>query len=148
MLDCLQYMVLTMSHLKGGYKLSRGMTLIEITLVISVLVTLISASLYVVGGYKEWKLGSAAAVELRRVYNAQRTYLAENPTENATTLTASKVIPYLSDGATSLPTVENMDGIDLAIRVDVVPPIILDGAGSTYDPSGSSDDGLWDVGRY
>ncbi len=130
----------------GGGALRRGLTLIEITVVITVLMVLVGMSMYAVGGYKEWKLGSAASVELRKVYNAQRTYLAENPTESVSSLTAAKVIPYLSDGATSLPTVEDMDGNNLSIKVDVVPPVVEDGTGTTYDPSGNPGDGLWDVG--
>lgn len=133
-------------HDVSGRALGRGLTLIEITVVITVLMVLVGMSMFAVGGYKEWKLGSAAAVELRKVYNAQRTYLAENPTETPSSLTEAKVVPYLSDGSTSLPTVEDMDGNDLTIKVDVVPPVIDDGAGGTYDPSGSSEDGLWDVG--
>ncbi len=122
------------------------MTLIEITVVIVVLMTLIGASMYVAGGYKEWKLGSEASLKLRKVYNAQRTYLAEHPTESPGSLTAAKVIPYLSDNASSLPTVESLDGDQLNIKVSVSPPVIVGSDGSAYDPSGDSDDGIWDVG--
>ncbi|MFK7910266.1 MAG: type II secretion system protein [Akkermansiaceae bacterium] len=139
-------MLLGKRQILNAGRLKRGLTLIEITVVITVLMILVGMSMYAVGGYKEWKLGSEAAVELRRVYNAQRTYLAENPTETVATLTAAKVIPYLSDGAAALPTVEDMDGNNLNIKVDVSPPVIENTDGSTYDPSGKFDDGIWDVG--
>lgn len=126
--------------------MASGLTLIEVTVVIVVLMTLIGMSMFAVGGYKEWKLGAAAAAELRRVYNAQRTYLAEHPTETPGSLTAAKIIPYMTDGVTSLPTVEGMDGNQYSIKVDVSPPVVVDGSGAAYDPSGDSDDGLWDVG--
>lgn len=122
------------------------MTLIEITVVIVVLMTLIGTSMYVVGGYKEWKLGSEASQKLRKVYNAQRTYLAEHPTESPASLTAAKVIPYLSDNASSLPKVESLEGDELNIKVSVSPPVVIDGDGADYDPSGDSADGIWDVG--
>ena len=134
------------THSSERRVLQRGLTLIEITVVIAVLITLVGVSMYAVGGYKEWKLGSAASAELRKVYNAQRTYLAENPTEPVSSLTAAKIVPYLSDGATSLPTVEGMDGNTYSIKVNVSPPVVEDSGGGAYDPSGSDDDGLWDVG--
>ena len=139
-------MFLGNSQNRGGATLYRGLTLIEVTVVIVILMTLVGMSMFAVGGYKEWRLGSEASQELRKVYNAQRTYLAEHPTETVGSLTAAKIIPYLSDGATSLPTVEAMDGSQYNIKVDVTPPVIVDGSGSTYDPSGNADDGLWDVG--
>lgn len=139
-------MLLGNGHRTGVGALRRGLTLIEITVVIVVLMALVGMSMFAVGGYKEWRLGTEAAGELRKVYNAQRTYLAENPTATVASLTAAKIIPYLSDGATALPTVEAMDGSQLSIQVDVSPPVINDASGSVYDPSGKSDDGLWDVG--
>jgi type II secretory pathway pseudopilin PulG len=124
----------------------QGLTLIEMTVVIVVLMTLVGMSMYVSGGYSEWKLGSEASQKLRMVYNAQRTYLAEHPTESPSSLTSAKVIPYLSDNASTLPTVESLDGDELSIKVSVSPPVVVDGGGSNYDPSGDSDDGIWDVG--
>ena len=130
----------------GGSRLRGAFTLLELTVVIAVLTVLVSTSMIAVGSYKEWKMGSAAAQDLRKVYNAQRTYLAENPTESASSLTNSKVISYLSDGAGSLPSVKDLDGNSLTIKVNVIPPVYVSGSGDTYDPSGRSDDGLWDVG--
>lgn len=131
---------------KGGPRVQRAFTLLEMSVVIAVITALIGVSMFAVGSFKEWKKGSAAGQELRKVYNAQRTYLAEHPTETSSSLTAAKVIPYLSDGATSLPTIQDLDGNTLTIKVDVIPPVINNGSGAAYDPSGKSDDGLWDVG--
>jgi len=124
----------------------RGLTLIEVTVVIVVLMTLIGMSVFAVSGYREWQRGSEASRVLRMVYNAQRTYLAEHPTERVSSLTAAKIIPYLSDNSTTLPTVEALDGSMISAKVSVSPPVWVDGDGSDYDPSGDSGDGLWDVG--
>lgn len=126
--------------------LQRGLTLIEITVVIVVLMSLIGLSMFAMDGFKDWRLASEASQKLRMVYNAQRTYLAENPTESVSSLTAAKVVPYLSDNSVNLPTVESEDGTQFSIKVTVSPPVIIDGTGADYDPSGDDDDGLWDVG--
>jgi len=124
----------------------RGLTLIEMTVVIVVLMTLVGMSMLAIGGYKDWQLASEASQKLRMVYNAQRTYLAEHPTQSVGSITADDIIPYLSDKSAALPTVQSEDGDDFMIKVTVSPPVIVDGAGEDYDPSGKSDDGLWDVG--
>ena len=123
--------------------IKKGFTLIEITVVLVVLITLISVSALSIGAYQDWKLGAEAGTKLRTVYNAQRTYLAEHPTAVVADLTAADVIPYLSDGSAALPTVEDLDGMMLGIEVDRSPPYLED----DYDPSGSTTDGQWDVGE-
>lgn len=130
----------------GRHSYRSGMTLIELTIVISVLLILIGLSVYGIAGYQRWKLGAEAGTELRMVRSAQRTYLAEHPTESVDGLTAAKIIPYLSSGASALPTVEDLDGNQLTIKVDVMPPVVDDGTGEAYDPSSSTSDGQWDVG--
>lgn len=134
-------------HKKNPNKSScqKGLTLIEITVVLVVLITVIGASVFAIGGYNDWKLATDASQKLRMVYNAQRTYLAEHPTESVASLTEAQIIPYLSDKSTALPIVEGLDGNDYPIRVTVSPPVAADGSG-VYDPSGDPDDGLWDVG--
>lgn len=116
------------------------------TVVIVVLMILVGMSMIAIGGYKKWQLATEASQKLRMVYNAQRTYLAEHPTESVSSITASDIIPYLSDKSGALPTVESEDGDDFNIKVSVSPPVIVDGAGEDYDPSDDTDDGLWDVG--
>lgn len=124
----------------------RGLTLIEITVVIVILLTLIGLSVFAVNGYRDSQLAFEATQKLRAVYNAQRTYLSEHPTEQVSTLTDADIIPYLSDDSNALPTVEGLDGVTYTIRVTDSPPVIVDSSGAIYDPSGSPDDGLWDLG--
>ena len=121
----------------------KGFTILEITVVLVVLMTLISVSAIGIGAYQDWKLGSEAGTNLRLVYSAQRTYLAEHPTEAPSDLTDAKVIPYLSNGSATLPIVKDLDDGDLVIKVDKSPPYFE----GDYDPSGSTSDGQWDVGE-
>lgn len=123
-----------------------GVTLIELTVVITVILLLVGVSIYSIAGFKEWKLAVKAGTTLRTVHTAQSIYLAEHPMEAFSTLTAAKILPYMSDGSTALPTVEDLDGNQLTIKVNVFPPVIDDGSGGTYDPSGDLTDGQWDVG--
>lgn len=124
-----------------------GFTLLEMTIVIMVLLALISTGLFVNNRMDEWKLGRQAGETLRSVYSAQRMYLADHPTVAVSSITASNVIPYLANQATSLPTVTSLVDTQLSIKVNVTPPVINAGDGSVYDPSGSTTDSLWDVGE-
>lgn len=140
--------MLANKHVRNTYtSLRRGLTLIEISVVIVVLLTLIGVSIYAVSGYRDWQLSTEGTQKLRMVYNAQRTYLSENPTDPVSTLTDEKIIPYLSDNGSVIPTVEGLDGVNYNIQVNVSPPVIINAGGGIYDPSGSSNDGVWDVGR-
>ena len=120
-----------------------GMTLIEITLVLALLVSMASMGLMAVGGINNWKKASAAAESLRVVYIAQKTYMADHPTESVADLVAADLIPYLANGATAIPTIEKLDGSFVGITLSVMPPVVV----GPYDPSGRTDDGLWDVGK-
>jgi len=135
--------------------LKYGVTLIEMTVVILVLLTLIAASISAITGYNEFRDGTEAAQALRNVYNAQRTYLSENPTVPVDNLTDALILPYLSETATNvdgnivIPTIE-VDGEIYGPDVTVIPPVFtLGGAagGEVFDPSDSPNDGLWDVGQ-
>ena len=129
-----------------------GVTLIEMTVVILVLLLLIGASITSISGYNQFRDGTAAAQVLRNVYNAQRTFLSENPTVPVDTLTPANILPYLSetadDGSGNIvfPTVTE-DGITYTPDVSVTPPVYLDPDGDVFDPSPSTSDGLWDVGE-
>lgn len=124
-----------------------GFTLIEMTVVILVLLSLLGTGLFVSTQYTQWQLGRTASEELRSVYSAQRLFLADNPTVAVADITADDIIPYLTSRANALPTVESLEGEQLTIRVNVSPPVISDGSGGVYDPSGKSLDSLWDVGE-
>lgn len=122
-------------------------TLLEMTVVIMVLIALISTGMFVTRKMDDWRLGREAAETLRTVYSAQRMYLADNPTVSVVDITSAKIIPYLPNSATVMPTVKSLTGSNLTILVNVSPPVINAGAGVTYDPSGNSKDSLWDVGE-
>lgn len=124
-----------------------GFTLLEMTIVIMVLLSLMSTGLFVSKKMDEWKLGRAASETLRQVYSAQRMFLSDNPTCLVNTITANDIIPYLPGGATAIPTVKSMEGNQLGILVNVSPPFINNGSGTAYDPSGNTRDSLWDVGE-
>jgi prepilin-type N-terminal cleavage/methylation domain-containing protein len=123
-----------------------GFTLLEMTIVIMVLLALMKIGLFTSSKMDEWKLGRAASETLRSVYSAQRMYLADNPTVAVTDLTTALVIPYLPNNVTVMPTVKSLKGTSLPILVNVSPPVI-NASGVAYDPSGSNNDSLWDVGE-
>ena len=125
----------------------RAFTLLEMTIVIMVVLALIGTGLFVSKKMDEWKLARQASESLRSVYSAQRMYLADNPTATVASLTPTLLIPYLPDKAASMPTVTSLTGTSLSILVNVFPPVINAGSGTTYDPSGNSKDSLWDVGE-
>lgn len=127
-----------------------GVTLIEMTIVILVLLTMMSVGMYFTQGMSEWKRGKDAGEKLRTVYAAQKSYLADNPTVVLSTLSeaeaATRILPYMPTPETSLPTALSEDGATtLTIKANVSPPVTVNG-NATYDPSGSTSDGLWDVG--
>jgi type II secretory pathway pseudopilin PulG len=125
----------------------KGVTLIEMTIVMMVLLALVGTGFFVSNKITEWRLGREASETLRTVYSAQRMYLADNPTIDVSTITSSRIIPYLPNRATTMPTVKSLTGTNLAIMVNVSPPVINAGGSVIYDPSGNPRDSLWDVGE-
>lgn len=123
-----------------------GFTLLEMSVVLCVLLTLLGTGLFVSRQFGNWQLGRAAAEDLRAVFAAQRLFLSDNPTVLVSNITAAQIIPYLPNQATAIPTVRALTGATLTIRVNVNPPNINNGSGGVYDPSGSTNDSLWDVG--
>jgi type II secretory pathway pseudopilin PulG len=126
---------------------AKAFTLLEMTIVILVLLTLVGVGLFSSKKMGEWRLGREAGETLRTVYSAQRMYLADNPTKLVSEITTSNLIPYLPNNATAMPTVTSLTGSTLSIKVDISPPVINASPGVVYDPSGSSTDSLWDVGK-
>jgi type II secretory pathway pseudopilin PulG len=124
-----------------------GLTLLEMSVVMLLLLTLIGTSLAVSRKYREWQLGREAAETLRTVYAAQRMFLSDNPTVTVSTINTAQIIPYLPTRAAVMPTVKSLTGANLPILVNVSPPIINNGSGTFYDPSSSRTDNLWDVGE-
>lgn len=124
---------------------SSGMTIIEISVTLALLMALASVVVFSAAGVSDWKLARTAGLDLRLVYVAQKSYLADHPTADISSVSAADLIPYLPNKLGTIPTVESLDGDTLAIDHNQMPPVALNG-GSAYDPSGDSLDGLWDVG--
>ena len=128
-----------------------GVTLPELTIVITVLLLLASVVVIATTPYIAYRDGRKAGEALRSVYAAQMSYLSDNPGVDLTSLTpadaAAKITPYLPNGA-SLPVLPSVNGVTPQILVTRIPPVAsLDGK-NAYDPSGSTTDGLWDMGNY
>lgn len=124
---------------------SRAFSLIEVTLVIGIMLTIASIITYSVGTLNEWKKGRSVSEDLKAVYVAQKSYLADHPSALASNFTEAKLVKYLPGNFTAMPTAESLDGDELTLSYKVLPPVFKLGS-TTYDPSGSSNDGLWDVG--
>jgi len=124
---------------------TRALSLIEITLVIGVMLTLVSIVTFSVGSIMDWRKGRDAAEKLRAVYLAQKSFLADQPSKSFATFTDAELIPYLPGRPGAIPVQLGMDGEALVINVQQLPPVFSNGV-DRYDPSGSSSDGLWDVG--
>lgn len=139
-------MLTSNKHKRLRAKMKRGLTLIEMTVVIVILIVLVGMSMFAVNGYREWQVASEATQKLRMIYNAQRTYLAEHPTTDVADVEAADIIPYLSDSSAALPIAKDLDGNDLGVMIKESPPYFLDSNDQRYDPSGQPSDGLWDVG--
>lgn len=127
-------------------------TLLEMSVVILVLLSLLGIGLFSSKKIDEWKLARQATEELRTVHSAQRLFLADHPTKAVSTIVPADIIPYLPSNATALPIVKSLTGTNLTILVDRIPPRFSNGSNAIYDPSGPLDkpatfeDSLWDVG--
>lgn len=125
----------------------RGVTLLEMTVVILVMLGLAQIGFFASRKMNEWKLGRGASETLRDVYSAQKMFLADNPVTRVENITAEDVLRYMRGTPDALPVVNSLTGDPLVIRVSVSPPIFTTGGGAVYDPSGSPRDSLWDVGQ-
>mgnify|MGYP005989317189 CR=1 FL=1 len=121
---------------------ARGLTLIEMTLVILLMIVLSAVGFSGANAYSNWNKGREAGETLREVYAAQKLYLADHPTQEPSDLTSALLLPYLRNKST-FPTIESLTGASLTITVTNMPPTIQ----GDYDPSGNSTDNLWDVGE-
>ena len=124
-----------------------GFTLVEMSIVIMILLTLVGTGIMAFNNVQDWKLGRLASETLRTVHSAQRMFLADHPTRLVSTLTEDELLPYMPGPPDKMPTVKSLENKDLTIIVNVSPPVINDGTGNAYDPSGSETDSLWDVGE-
>lgn len=121
----------------------KGLTIIELTLVIGIMVILISTTTIGISYYKDWSQGLSAGEDLKAVYQAQKLFLADNPTTALASLTSADITPYLPNGMAAIPTVTDLDGGTRTIIITVSPPTLSGG----YDPSSSTSDSVWDAGK-
>ena len=127
------------AHANGGF------TLIELTVTIAVILVLAGIVGINVGPYTAYRDGRIAGEALRSVKAAQLLYLADNPSTPITTLTQAILLPYLPNGAwPALPSVGTQTP---TILCNQFPPVATLGT-TAYDPSPTTTDGLWDVGKY
>ena len=124
---------------------ARGFTLLELSLVMALIITLCGAIGYGVSSIQKWKKGKNASLALQAVYAAQRSYMSDHPTADIATITSTQLKAYLPQGWTDLPEMPGLGGEALTLDFTVMPAKFLLGT-SPYDPSGRTDDGLWDTG--
>ena len=122
-----------------------GFTLVEMTVVIAVILVLVGVASLGIKPYYDYRDGRQAGEALRAVKAAQLMYLSDYPSTAVTSLTQALLLPYMPSG--TWPTLPTVGGVVATINCTVFPPVALLG-GATYDPSGSTTDGLWDVGQY
>jgi prepilin-type N-terminal cleavage/methylation domain-containing protein len=126
-----------------------GFTLVEMTVVIVVILVLAGAASLGIKPYYAYRDGRAAGEALRSVKAAQLMYLSDYPATLVINLTQANLIPYMPQGTlpNPWPTLPPVNGVAPTINCTVFPPVAVL-SGTTYDPSGSPTDGLWDVGQY
>jgi prepilin-type N-terminal cleavage/methylation domain-containing protein len=132
-------------HKQLRARATAGFSLIELSMVMVLIVGLCVGMGIGVSTTQKWKKGKNAALALQAVYAAQRAYMADHPTSDVEDLTSAVVETYLPQGWSSMPVVAGLNGESLSFDVSVMPPKFLAGT-AEYDPSGKSDDGLWDTG--
>jgi type II secretory pathway pseudopilin PulG len=129
--------------------------LVELSVTIAVILILAGIVTLGLKPFLAYRDGSAAGEMLRSVKAAQLMYLADNPATNTfvdangtchiPTLTQGNLQNYMPQG--TWPTLPPSVNGQPTINFNVFPPVAMLN-GSTYDPSGSPTDGLWDVGKY
>lgn len=127
-------------------KLQHGFSLIEVSLVIALIIGLSAIVGVSVSTVQNWQLGKNASLSLQAVYSAQRSYMADHPTSEINSITATQLQSYLPQGWSSMPVFVGTKSEQLTLNYTVMPPRLLNG-NNVYDPSGKSDDGLWDLGK-
>src|ERR1700751_189879 len=133
-----------------GYSLhsrsTSGFTLVELSVTIAVILILAGIVTISVKPFVAYRDGTAAGEAHRSVKAAQLMYLADNPSTAITALTQANLLPYMPKG--KWPTLPSVNGqTPPTINFNVFPPVAWLN-NNPYDPSGSTTDGLWDVGQY
>jgi prepilin-type N-terminal cleavage/methylation domain-containing protein len=124
---------------------TRGLTLVELSVTIAVILILAGAASLSVKPYLAYRDGRAAGEMLRAVKAAQLMYLSDNPATPVANLTQPLLSPYMPNGA--WPILPLVNGQQPTIDCTQFPPVaVLNGA--TYPPPPAKTDGLWNVGQY
>jgi prepilin-type N-terminal cleavage/methylation domain-containing protein len=124
----------------------RGLSLIEISLVIALILGMMSIVGMNIYAMRDWQDGKDAGLSLQAVFAAQRGYMADHPTANIATISTAELEAYLPAGWSTMPTFRSLDDEVLTLDHTVMPPQLLLGD-TAYDPSGSTSDGLWDTNQ-
>jgi type II secretory pathway pseudopilin PulG len=127
-------------------RLTAGFSLIELSFVMVLMVGLCVGIGTGVGAVQKWKKGKNGSLALQAVYAAQRAYMADHPTADIGDVTSAQLQAYLPQGWSTMPTVVGLSGESLTVDFSIMPPKLLSGS-TPYDPSGKTDDGLWDTGE-
>lgn len=127
-------------------KHSKAFTLIELTVVMSVIMLLIGLSIIGIKAYQNWQKALSAGEEVKKVRTAQQMYLSDHITQSPSEITEQNIIDYLPNGGDAIPTAVGIDGEELTIDYTVSPPVLKNGE-TVYDPSGNPQDGQWDSGK-
>jgi prepilin-type N-terminal cleavage/methylation domain-containing protein len=122
-----------------------GFTIVELSIVIGVLLLLAGLASLAAPPFISYIQGRQAGEALRAVKAAQLMYLADNPATAVSSLNLALLSPYLPNGA--WPTLPTVNGQTPTINWTVFPPVAVVN-GSTYNPTGSTTNGLWNVGTY
>ena len=122
-----------------------GFSLVEMSVPIAVILLLAGAASLSVKPYLAYRDGRAAGEMLRAVKAAQLMYLSDNPSTPVANLTQALLVPYMPNA--TWPTLPSVNGQTPTIDCTKFPPVAVL-SGTPYDPSGSTTDGLWDVGQY
>jgi len=155
---------------RGRWRGCRGLSLIEVSLVIGLLLALMTMVGIGAGQVERWKRAREASVGAQAVLAAQRAYLADHPTTVvmpvgesgdvrfdlasmgsggqplALAAFAEVLSGYLPLGWSGIPDAQGVDDEPLVLDFLRIPPR-WQHAGADYDPSATANDGLWDAGE-
>jgi prepilin-type N-terminal cleavage/methylation domain-containing protein len=120
-----------------------GFTLVEMSITIAIILVLVGGASLGIQPYIAYRDGRTAGEMLSAVKAAQLMYLSDFPATPVTSLTPALILPYMPHG--TWPTLPLVGGVAPTINCAVFPPVALLGA-TSYDPSGSATDSLWDAG--
>lgn len=135
-----------MKTLPSTSSAARGFSLVEISLVIALLLALSTFAGLTVTSVRNWQRGKDAALSLQAVFAAQRAYLADHPTANIALVSSAQLQAYLPEGWSAMPSFTGLENEAITLDHTAMPPRLY-ANGAVYDPSGKTDDGLWDTGK-